>query len=369
MSAPLMLITGATGHTGLPVVTQLRQKGARVRAMVRRKDSRSAQLAALGAEVVVADLFDTPQVEAALEGVSRLYFCPPVHPHLAHAALTVATAARRSGVEAIVVLSQWLASPHPALLTRQHWLVDQLFAMVPNALSITVNPGFFAETYLGFGLTGMAAQLGVLPTVMGAARNAPPSNEDIARVVVGCLLAPERFAGRTLRPTGPKLLTHPEMAAALGEALGRKVRSLEVPMGMLRRAFRTSSIDAYFQTLAWRYYEENVRGVFARGAPTSHVREASGLDAEDFLVTARRYAALPEARRTLGNFARAMMSGVQMAVLSPIDTPKLERRLQLPMPATPERADSSERWAREHGVAVPLRPSAALPVRAGTVLE
>jgi uncharacterized protein YbjT (DUF2867 family) len=365
-----MLITGATGHTGLPVVTQLRERGARVRALVRRKDSRSAQLAALGAEVVVGDLFDTPQVEAALQGVSRLYFCPPVHPHMADAALTVATAARRSGVEAIVGLSQWLASPsHPALLTRQHWLVDQLFAMVPNALSITVNPGFFAETYLGFGLAGMAAQLGVLPTVMGTARNAPPSNEDIARVVVGCLLAPERFAGRTLRPTGPKLLTHPEMAAALGEALGRKVRSVEVPLGMLRRAFRTSAITPYFQTLAWRYYEENVRGVFARGAPTNHVREASGVDAEDFLVTARRYAALPEARRTLGNFTRAMWNGVKMTVLSPIDTPRLERALQLPLPAAPERADTSERWAREHGVAVPVQASAALPVRGGPVLD
>jgi NAD(P)H dehydrogenase (quinone) len=53
-----------------------------------------------------------------------------------------------------------------------------------------------------------AAHLGVFPLpVAGGRRNAPPSVDDIARVAVAALLDPERHAGKSYRPTGPKLLT------------------------------------------------------------------------------------------------------------------------------------------------------------------
>jgi uncharacterized protein YbjT (DUF2867 family) len=81
-----------------------------------------------------------------------------------------------------------------------------------------VDPGYFADNYLQ--LVPMAAQLGVLPTPTGAGRNAPPSNEDIARVAVGALLDPHRHDGRAYRPTGPTMLTGAEIAEAVGTALG-----------------------------------------------------------------------------------------------------------------------------------------------------
>lgn len=114
MSEPLILVTGATGKTGAAVVAHLRARDARVRALVRRPDARSARLQELGAEVAVADLFDPTQVAAALHGVSRLYYLPPWHPYMIQSAVVFATAARRAGVKAVVGLSQWLANPdHP----------------------------------------------------------------------------------------------------------------------------------------------------------------------------------------------------------------------------------------------------------------
>jgi uncharacterized protein YbjT (DUF2867 family) len=129
-----ILVTGATGRIGGAVAAQLLDKGVTTRAMVHRDDARSARLRDLGAEVVVADMFDIRQVSSAMEGVDRLYFNPPYHPHALDSAVAFAVAARRSGVEAVVALGQWLASPdHPSLMTRQAWLTDKLFGLRPTS--------------------------------------------------------------------------------------------------------------------------------------------------------------------------------------------------------------------------------------------
>jgi hypothetical protein len=87
----------------------------------------------------------------------RLFFNPPYHPQALDSSVTFAVAARGAGVEAVVALGQWLASPeHPSLMTRQHWLSDKLFQLLP----------------------------------------------DTAHVAVGALLDPHRDDGRAYRPTG-----------------------------------------------------------------------------------------------------------------------------------------------------------------------
>lgn len=144
----------------------------------------------------------------------------------------------REGVEAVVGLSQWLAQPdHPSLATRHNWLIDRLFADLPGVAHVVVNPGFFADNYLR-GLIGMAAQLGVLTIPSGASRNAPPSNEDIARVVVATLLDPAAHAGATYRPTGPVLIDAQETAQVLTEVLGRRVRHVDLPVWAFMRALK-----------------------------------------------------------------------------------------------------------------------------------
>jgi hypothetical protein len=48
-------------------------------------------------------------------------------------AVAFVVAAKESRLEHIVGLTQWLASPaHPSLTTRQSWLVDRLFSMIPG---------------------------------------------------------------------------------------------------------------------------------------------------------------------------------------------------------------------------------------------
>jgi NAD(P)H dehydrogenase (quinone) len=76
------------------------------------------------------------------------------------------------------------------------------------------------------------AHLGVFPLpVASESRNAPPSVDDIARVAVATLLDPARHAGKSYRPTGPKLLSVTEMAAVIGRVVGHKVQHVRTPLG------------------------------------------------------------------------------------------------------------------------------------------
>jgi len=353
VSEPLILVTGAVGKTGAAVVAHLRARDARVRALVRRPDARSARLQELGAEVAVADLFDPTQVAAALHGVSRLYYLPPWHPYMIQSAVVFATAARRAGVEAVVGLSQWLANPdHPSLATRQNWLVEQLFDMVPGAVHTTVNPGFFADNYLGNGLIALAAQLGVLPVPTGQGRNAPPSNDDIARVAAAVLLDPQEHAGRTYRPTGPTLLTGADMATAVGDAVGRKVRHVDMPQRLFLRALRVmgprAGIDmAQMAELRW-YFHEYRLGTWELGAPTTHVRDVTGMEPEDFAALARRYAAAPGAQRTVRNLARAVWDFTRIGLTPAPRLDRFVRQQHQPQPMAPALSAESATWRAEH---------------------
>src|SRR4030081_749024 len=115
MLKPRILVTGATGKTGSVVVSELLKAGYPVRAMVHREDGRSARLKAQGAEIAVADMSDVERVADALTEVQRAYYCPPFDPYMIQGVVALAVAAKESGLEPRVGLSQWLSSPsHPA---------------------------------------------------------------------------------------------------------------------------------------------------------------------------------------------------------------------------------------------------------------
>ncbi|MGF6933642.1 NAD(P)H dehydrogenase (quinone) [Paraburkholderia sp. UCT70] len=350
MLKPRILVTGATGKTGSVVVAELLKAGYPVRAMVHREDGRSMRLKAQGAEIAVADISDVERVADALKDVQRAYFCPPFDPYMIQGAVAFAVAARESGLEHIVSLTQWLSSPsHPALMTRQLWLVDQLFSMTPGVAHTIVRPGFFADAYLA--LTGFAAHLGAFPWIFGDSRNAPPSNEDIARVAVAALMDPARHAGKRYRPTGPELLGAEDMAKAIGRAVRRSVKVVPMPIWLFMKAARMGGLPIDLISGVRYYIDDHKRGAFELGAPTTDVPDVTGQPAEDFETIARRYAALPGNRRTPGNWLRQFAQFV-IAPLSPgFDLERYDRELRRPFPSEPQFAPESKVWLREHALA------------------
>jgi uncharacterized protein YbjT (DUF2867 family) len=349
VTKPTILVTGATGKTGSAVVAQLRERQWPVRAVVRTRDARSERLERLGADIVVADIFDYDALRAAMAGTSRAYFCPPFHPHMLQSAVTFALAAREAKLESIVGLTQWLASPsHPSLSTRQHWLADRLFALLPDVGLTLVNPGLFADSpYLA--LMRYAALLGVFPMpAQGTSRNAPPSTDDIARVAVAALIDPATHAGKTYRPTGPEMLSLDDMVGIVGHVLGRRVRHVPLPLWMFYKAARMDGYDPFSLIAFGDYMHELNSGTFAFNAPTSDVLAATGREPESFEVIARRYAALPQMQRTFSNVARALADFMTVPFRPGLDPGRYAKQLSLPMAPAPLYDLQSERWKLEH---------------------
>ena len=369
MSTPTILVTGATGKIGSAIAEQLLGRaGSKVRALVRRKDARSDRLRELGAEVVIADLFDPQQVEVAVRGVQRIAYVPPWHPHVLNSGVLFATAAQRSGVEAIVGVTQWLANPsHPAISTRQMWLLDRLFDRVPGVAHVTVNPGFFASNYLL--PLQLATLFGIFPWPTGGGRNAPASNEDIARVMVAALLDPGRHAGRTYHPTGPQMLSGDDMARIIGDVVGRRVRHVEVSgpqmMKALRAGGRRLGMDDFLQAQFRWFLEETRLGTWEAGGVTTDVRDVAGVEPESFGIIVRRTLdRRPDARRTFGNYARELWGALRTAVTPALDVDRFERQQQHPQPPHPQLSGESTRWAEEHGVGLASRAAPVRPIPA-----
>ena len=356
MIKPRIIVTGASGKTGSIVATELLKAGYPVRAMVHREDERSARLKAQGAEIAVADMSDVERIADALRDVQGAYYCPPLDPYMIQGAVAFAVAAKEARLEHVVGMTQWLSSPsHPSLMTRQHWLVDRLFSMTPGVAHTIVRPGFFADSYLV--TIGAAAHLGIFPWMYGKSRNAPPSNEDIARVAVAALLDPTRHAGKSYRPTGPELLGAEGMARAIGRAVGRPVRVVPTPFWLFMKAARMAGMPIDVMSNVRYYFEDHRRGAFEAGAPTTDVLDVTGHSPEDFETIARRYAAQPGNRRTLANwlweFARFMI-----APLSPgFGLDRYNRQLRRPFPSEPQFAPQSEVWRREHAIAADSKPA------------
>ena len=349
-ATPKILVTGATGKTGGAVVQQLLALGYPVRALVRSDDARSQRLRGLGAETVVADLLDPDQLLGAMEGIQRAYYCSPFSPFMLQSATAFAVAAREAQLESIVQMSQWLSNPvHPALGTRQTWLMDQLFSMVRGVAHTIVNPGMFADNFLR--VIDFASLLGVFPFVTGRGRCAPVSNEDMARVIVAALIDPGKHTGKTYRPTGPELLSGYDMSAVVAKVLGHRVMPIELPFWMFLRVARMQKVDPFLLSAYRHYVQDHKRGAFEfEGGTNDVVEELTGTPAESFETTARRYAELPFARKTWANRARAFLR-FNLVPFSPgYDLDRYDYKHGFPVPPHSSLSIDDPRWRIEHSM-------------------
>lgn len=361
MAKPTILVTGATGKTGTAVVERLRELDWPVRAVVRSIDDRSRRLERLGAEIVVADLYDYEQMRDVARGTTRAYFCPPVQPYMIQAANVFAIVAKEVGIEHIAQLSQWLASPaHPSIHTRQLWLVEKTFAMIPGVGHTVINPGAFAEPWMMF--LPAAANLGVFPNPAGAMSNPSPSNEDIAAVVAAVLIDPAPHAGKRYRPTSARNVSMAEIAVMIGQTVGRKVKVQELPIKMFFKAAKAMGIGGFEITNTQYYFEEGKRGTFGVNAPTAGMYELTGHQPEDMADIVRRYAAKPANARNFGAKLREIRGMIRTILTAPFDAARFDAEQGYPVPPKPQLAIDSAIWREEHAGQSGFDPSkVALP--------
>lgn len=212
-----ILVTGATGKTGVFTTRLLLERRYDVRALVHGVDARSRRLADIGAEVVVGDLLDFGSLVPATEGVSAAYFTYPIIPGLVEATANFAEAAKEAGLDGIVNMSQ-ISARRDAVsnAARNHWIAEQVFDWSPTPTT-HLRPTFFAEWLIAFWNGGD------LRLPFADARHAPVAAEDQAHVIAAILENPAPHAGKIYPLYGPIEMNHTEIAAELTRALGQQV--------------------------------------------------------------------------------------------------------------------------------------------------
>jgi NAD(P)H dehydrogenase (quinone) len=346
MKNPKILVTSAAGRTGSSTVMHLLEKGFPVRALVRKRDSRAELLEKAGAELAFGDLFDFRDIRKALVGVQRAYYCPPMSSHLLDGAMLFALAAEEAKLEVVALMSQWHPHPSdPSIMSREHWIANQLYRWMPNVDVIHVNPGLFAFIYM-VGLPAIV-HMGMLMAPFGEGRNAPPANEDIARVVAAVLADPEPHIGKSYRPTGPELLSPSDIAGIFGDVLGRKVRYQDTSVKMFSKAAKALGVTD-FEISQIRHYADALRhGAYELGAPTDHVELITGQKPEPFESIARRYLAEPSLinpQLASGSKWEAIALMLRIMLTRVPDYDRWEQERGHPMLNSPLRATDNSEW-------------------------
>lgn len=256
------------------------------------------------------------------------------------------------------------------MATRDVWINEEVLKLLPDTSLTVNNVGWFAQNYF-MGVLEPATQLGILPMPLGdgdVKKDAPPSNEDIAAVSVAALIDPAAHAGKTYRPTGPELLSPNEIAGIMGKVLGRRVKYMDVPEGMMLKALKAGGFPEMMPTQLRLYTEDYRRGAFAVYAPNNVVKEVSGREPEDFETFARRVVATrPEAVQSLGNKAKAIRNFGRILMTAKIDPNAIERRRDHVLLKSPKFAQDSQAWRERHDPEAGFIPDT--PVRTDSLLS
>jgi uncharacterized protein YbjT (DUF2867 family) len=282
-----------------------------------------------------------------MNGVARAYFCPPLEPGTLRRAALFAAAAAAAKLEVVVQLSQWVADAvHPAAHAREKWLSNKVMDSADVDV-VTIQPGWFADNY--FAALGPIAQFGLMGLPLGEGANAPPSNEDIARVIAACLVDPKPHIGKAYRPTGPRLLAPDEIAAIFTNVLGRKVRYQNTPLTLFLKVAKALHVSDYVIAQLYWFLQDYQHGAFGVGAPTEVVAQIGGSQPEDFARIARRYVERsPSATRSLGGWGREAVNLIKALATAAPNIRRIEERYGVSAIDHAKLARDSALWRESH---------------------
>lgn len=245
MGERITLVAGATGALGLEVVRELRSRGERVRALVRRPE-RATKLRGLADEIVIADAMRPATLPAAVKGVERVFSCLGASvipmPQYGYAKFSrvdtpancnLIAACLQAGVSKFVYVSVYGHEKVPWCdFIRGHEAVVEELRRCGMNYSVVRPTGFFSamEEIL------QVASMGLLPEINGGTAKTNPIHEvDLARF---CVEAFDQPSGYEADVGGPDALERREIARLALAAIGKEGRHVRVPVGLLALAGR-----------------------------------------------------------------------------------------------------------------------------------
>jgi uncharacterized protein YbjT (DUF2867 family) len=238
-----VVVTGATGNVGAPLITELVAAGIAVRAVTRTPSA----VPGPGVTTFASALHALPGADAVFLN-SRA---------LGDELERTVVAAREAGVTRLVALSAINADDdfarQPSRFRGDRNREVEQLAVDSSLEWVSLRPSVFASNFAGM----WAAQIRAGDVVGGpyaSASTAPIADGDIAAVAARALLTDD-FVAQRIPLTGPQALTNTQLVGEIGAVLGRELRYVEAPPDVVRQrflgiGFSAEFADAYMALLA-----------------------------------------------------------------------------------------------------------------------
>jgi uncharacterized protein YbjT (DUF2867 family) len=272
----MYVVVGATGNTGSAVADTLLSRKQPVRIVVRSADKGAAWIAK-GAEIAVASLDDVSSLAKAFEGAKGVYLLVPPN-YGAAAWLTdqrsrmdhAAEAVKRSAIGHVVFLSSIGShiaegtGPIRAARYGEH-------ALGASAKNLTIlRPCYFMDNWAA--VLGAAKGQGVLPTFIAPMAKIPMiSTRDIGRVGAEQLMAGGK-GKQIVELAGPEEYSPDQVAAALGQILGKSVLAQHAPLSAVVPTFKSFGFSDEAAKLFEEMYTSFSTGAIGYEHPATLVR-------------------------------------------------------------------------------------------------
>ena len=279
-----ILVTGATGDVGSAVVQNLVALGANIRALEHVQPV-AQELREAGVEVVSADLLKPETLDAAFDGVKKVFLYTPLIAGAGEMASNGIAAAKRAGNVNIVRLSE--APPEPVSTLRIGMMHIETNAQVEaSGLPYTsLRPTFFMQN------TMMAAQTiasdGMIYMPFKDGKLGMIDIRDVAEVSAK-VLTTEGHEGQTYILTGPTSISLGDVASDLSKVLGKEVNYVNVPMEAAREAMISMGQPEWLTDATCEYFENHSNG--GNDFTTNDVEKVTGHPARSYETFARDFA-------------------------------------------------------------------------------
>lgn len=256
-----ILVLGATGNVGQPLVQALLHKGERVKAA-----SRTGKPVA-GAEAVVFDYAQPETFTAAFEGVDRAYvMLPSGYVNQKDLLLPVIRAAAERLVK-VVFQSAFGVDADDSIPYRQ----VEIALEKSGTRYVILRPNWFSDNFHTLWKAGIGQGQIAVPAAEG--KSSFIDVRDIAESAAAALTT-DQFDGQAFNLTGPEAVTYGQAAQLLSAAIGKSVAYTPVENPVFIELLTSSGVSAEYADFIAAIFHPVREGWAA--AVTDHVQILSG---------------------------------------------------------------------------------------------